>query len=234
MTQIFMNIPKGHTLVCGWNSHAAQVVAELQGAGRSVAVIAREHPDDLKDPSVAFIKGNCSDEGTLKQAGVMSASAAVILAELADSLSPDTVDARSILAALAIESLRPEVFSVVELLNPENERHARNAHVDEIVFCNRLIAEFIALCASQRGISGFVNDLFSHSSGRSTLDTMDIAAEWDGRTVGELFNSIIAQGDLPVAITSPNSDGIWKHVVNPDASRQIKLPMKAICIRRRE
>ena len=30
MTDIFVNIPEGHTILCGWNSHALQIVKELE------------------------------------------------------------------------------------------------------------------------------------------------------------------------------------------------------------
>ncbi|WP_462363348.1 potassium channel family protein [Pyramidobacter porci] len=233
MTEIFVNIPQGHTLICGWNSHALKVLRELEASGHPVVVVARRRPEELKNSAATVVEGDISDDETLKRAGVETATSAVILAENAGSLPADTVDARSILAALAVESLHPEIYSVLEIINPENERHPQNANVDNVVYCNRLIANYIALCASQRGISNFANDLFSHSDNRSSLNAMDLDPQWQGKTIGEVFAAVRAQGDLPLGVMrrdDNDSRQVWRHEINPAAGTKAELPMKVIYI----
>lgn len=233
MTEIFINIPEGHTLICGWNDHALKVLRELEASRQHAVVVARKRPEELKNNAIPVIEGDISDDETLKKAGVETAVAAVILAEDAGSLPADTVDARSILTALAVESLHPEIYSVLEIINPENERHAQNANVDNVIYCNRLIANYIALCASQRGISDFANDLFSHSDNRSKLNTMDLDPKWQGKTIGEVFAAIRAQGDLPLGVMRQNAiktRQVWRHEINPAADTKAELPMKVIYI----
>ncbi len=233
MTELILNIPGGHTLLCGWNSHAAQVLTELLTAGRSVVVVARERPEELKNFSVPFVRGDSSEDAVLKLAGVETASAAVILAEGVGVLPSDIIDARSILTALAVESLHPEIYTCLEILNPDNARHARNANVDNVVYCDQIIANFIALCASQRGISGFANDIFSHSDNSSALNAYEVGPEWEGKTVGELFDAARARGDLPLAVLRPQADEgreLWSHEINPARSEIVRRPMKVIYI----
>lgn len=234
MTDIFANIPEGRTLVCGWNAHAMQVVRELEAAGKTVAVVCSRRPEELKGSALPVVVGDCSDEETLKKAGVETAASAIVLAEDADRLPADTVDARSILTALAVETVRPEIYSVLEILDPDNAGHARNAGVDSVVYCERLIADFIALCASQRGISGFVGDILSHSDGRSSLNTADLGPEWEGKTVGEAFAASRSGGDLPLAVmrrAGGESREVWTHELNPPPDSPIVPPMKLIYIR---
>ena len=234
MTEIFVNIPEGHTILCGWNSHALQIVKELEASGHPVVVVCNKRPPELQTSTMPVIEGDCSADDVLKKAGVETATSAIILAEDAGRLPADTVDARSILTALAVESLRPEIYSVLEILNPDNERHARNANVDNVVFCEQLIARFIALCASQRGISDFASDIFSHSENRSSLNTLELGAEWDGKTVGEVFAAIRAAGDLPLAIMRRGDDEAreeWTHEINPPSNTPVKLPMKVVYIK---
>ncbi|MGI6075002.1 MAG: potassium channel family protein [Pyramidobacter sp.] len=234
MSESFVDIPRGHTLLCGWNSHAGRVLEELEAAGHSVVVVARHCPEELKNGHVPVIEGDISDDATLKCAGVEMASAAIILAENAEGLPPDIVDARSTLTALAVKSLHPEIYSVLEILNPENERHAKNANVDNVIYCNRTIANYLALCASQRGISDFANDLFSRSDKRSSLNTMELKPQWKGKTVGEAFADIRAQGDLPLGImrrVDGDSRQVWRHEINPPAATKVEPTMKIIYIR---
>ncbi len=235
MTEIILNdIPKGHTLICGWNGHALQILTELQAAGKSVVVVARERPQDLGNISVPFIQGDSTKDSVLKLAGVETASSAIILAEGRGLLLSDIIDARSILTALAIESLHPEIYSCIEILNPDNARHARNANVDNIIFCDQIIANFIALFASQRGISDFANNIFCYSDNRSSLNAVSVGPEWEGKTVGELFDVIRKRRHLPLAIMRPlakEGREVWRHKTNPAPSEVIKLPMKVIYIR---
>lgn len=234
MTDIFVNIPEGCTLLCGWNSHAMQIVRELETSGRSVVVVCSKRPEELNKSTPPVVVGDCSADEVLKKAGVETAAAAIVLAEGVGRLPVDTIDARSILTALAIESLNHGIYSVLEILNPANARHAKNANVDNVVFCEETIARFIALCASQRGISGFVSDILSHSDHRSSLNTMDLDGEWDGRTTGEVFEKVRSLGDLPLAIMRQRGDEgreEWTHEINPPADTRIALPMKVIYIR---
>lgn len=233
MSDMFTNLPTGLTLLCGWNNHAVQIVRELKAAGRPIAVICAKRPAELNDAAFPVIEGDCADDATLKRAGAETAAAAIILAEDAGRLPAGTIDARSILTALAVESLRPQIYSVLELVNPENARHARRARTDSVIFCDQIIARFIALCASQRGISGFAADLFSRSDDKSKLNTMDLDASWNGKTVGEVFAAIRARRDLPLAILRRGEDEgreEWLHEINPPASTPIELPMKVIYI----
>ena len=113
MTDIFVNIPEGHTILCGWNSHALQIVKELEASGHPVVVICTKRPPELKNSTMPVVEGDCSADDVLKKAGVETATSAIILAEDAGRLPADTVDARSILTALAVESLRPEIYSLL-------------------------------------------------------------------------------------------------------------------------
>ncbi len=234
MTEIILNVPKGHTMICGWNGHAMEILSQLRAAGKFVVVVARERPQELKNLSVPFIQGDSTKDSVLKLAGVETASSAIILAEDRETLPSDIIDARSILTALAIESLHPEIYSCMEILNPDNARHARNSNVDNVIFCDQIIADFIALFASQRGISDFVNNIFCYSDNRSSLNAVSVGPEWEGKTIGELFDAIRKRRHLPLAVTRPlakEGREIWRHKTNPAPSEVIKLPMKVIYIR---
>ncbi|MDY3869432.1 MAG: NAD-binding protein [Pyramidobacter sp.] len=223
----------GHTIICGWNDRAPQILQELEASGCKAAVIARSAPALPENSSAFVICGDPSKNDVLRKAGVETADAAIILSENARTLPPDSVDSRSILTALAVESLRPEIYTVLELLNPANEIHAKRAHVDSIVFCEKIIADVIALCASQKGISSFVDDILSRSDNGTALCTQDVEAEWDGRPIGELFSSIHQSGALPLGVlrqTNSRDTEEWAHEINPDENGLIHLPLKVVCI----
>lgn len=224
---------KGHTILCGWNGRAEIVLKELLSAGQKVAVIASQKPAALAKYDAFFIAGEATNETTLRQAGVENAESAIVFAENSEGLSPNDIDSRSVLTALALETLCPEIYSVIELLNPENECHAQRAHVDDIIFCDRILANVVASCASQRGISAFIGDILSHSDDGSALCAQPVEDEWNGRTVGELFAALRSEGMLPVGIMtlgSSSSTEEWIHQINPAPETVLTMPVRAIFI----
>ena len=76
MTDIFVNIPEGHTILCGWNSHALQIVKELEASGHPVVVICTKRPLELKNSTMPVVEGDCSADDVLKKAGVETATSA--------------------------------------------------------------------------------------------------------------------------------------------------------------
>ncbi len=224
---------EGHTLLCGWNGRSELVLKELLSSGQKVAVIAQQKPAVLSHYDAFFIAGEATNEKILKQAGIDQAESAVVFAESTQGLSVNDIDSRTVLTALALESLRPEIYSVIELLNPKNECHARRAHVDDIIFCDRMLANVVASCASQKGISAFVNDILSHSDNGSALCAKTIDESWEGRPIGGLFEALRSEGCLPVGIMTPGTATAteeWIHEINPAPQKIISLPMRAIFI----
>ncbi len=223
----------GHTILCGWNGRAELVLKELASAGTEVAVITPTKPTALDHSDVFFVAGEPTSNERLIQAGIKNAESAIIFAQKSPGLSNDDVDAHTVLTALAVESLCPEIYTVAELLNPENERHARRAHVDDVIFPERTLAGIVAACSSQQGISSFITDILTFSDGGASLHASDIAEEWNGKTVGELFASMRAEGDLPLGLMTLDEKAeteLWQHRINPPADMVLQTPMRVVFI----
>ncbi|MDY4032839.1 MAG: potassium channel family protein [Pyramidobacter sp.] len=224
---------EGHTIFCGWNGRAELVLKELAASGRQVAVLTRAKPAELSHYDVFFVAGEPTNEARLIQAGIEKAESAIVFAEPQPGLTNDDLDAHTVLTALAVESLRPEIYTVVELLDPANERHARRTHVDDIVYCESTLADIVAACASQQGISSFIGDILTYSDRGSALRAADIEPQWENRSTGELFAAMQADGELPLGVMTPDaSSGAerWRHEINPPASRPVRLPMRVVFI----
>lgn len=224
---------EGHTILCGWNGRAGLVVKELIASGQQVAVLTRVKPAELSHYDVFFVAGEPTNSARLLQAGIEKAESAIIFAEAQQGLTNDDIDAHTVLTALAVESLRPEIYTVVELLDRANERHARRANVDDVVYCKSTLADIVAACASQQGISSFISDILTYSDSGSALHAADIEPQWENRTIGELFAAMQNDGELPLGIMTPDvSSGTerWSHKINPPASTSIKLPMRVVFI----
>ena len=231
---------KGHTLICGWNERGRHILKELEATGKPAALIAKERPPFLPADNVFFVAGSPSDEEILMRAGIKEADTAIILADSRGGGGGDDVDARTILTALAVEATHPEIYSIIELTNPANERHARLAQVDDIIYCDSLIAEVTATCAVYAGISVFMKDILCASDEGHRFAAFPVASEYEGETVGTLFGMYRKDGYLPVGIILPPQNepdaplGLWRSRVNPPEADRVRLPMKIVCIAKNE
>ena len=222
---------EGHVLLCGWNERGHQIIRELTASGTQAALIVKVRPEGL-DPDVFFVQGNPSERDTLLRGGIQKAQSAIILGD--PNFGND--DSHSILTALAVEDTAPDVYTVMELHNPDNERYAKYAHVDDILYSDNLIASITAMCTQNEGISPFIRDILSTSDEGHSFAAFDVPEEYRGRTIREMFAYLKSEGGLPVGvITPPPAQGHvpsseWISQVNPPESMTITLPMKVVCI----
>ena len=217
----------GHILVCGWNQRGQYLLREILSAGQQAALIAKERPADLS-PDVFFVQGNPSEREALIKGGIEKARSAIILGD------PDfgDDDSHSILTALAVENSAPNIYTVMELHNPENERYARYAHVDDILYSDSLIAGIASMCTHNEGISAFIRDILSTADEGHSFASFDVGNEYSGRKIADLFADVRKQGGLPVGVLRPSDESSkeWVSEINPSEQESIVLPMKVVCI----
>lgn len=225
----------GHVMICGWNTRGPHLVRQLMASGRQIAVIAEEKPAGLNS-DIFFVQGIPSERESLIRGGIEKAKSAIILWE--PKLGDD--DSRAILTGLAVESMRPEIYTVMELHNPENERYARYAHVDDLLYTDSLIADITAMCTHYEGISSFIRDILCADDDGHSFASFDAPEEFSGKTVAELFEHYSAQGMLPIGIIVPPDDGSevpvaeWTSRVNPSRDSIVSIPTKVVCIKKDE
>ena len=219
---------EGHILLCGWNGRGEYLIRELRASGRDIALIAQERPENL-NPDIFFVQGTPSERESLIKGGVEKARAAIILGTGYD-------DAQTILTGLAVEAIAPNVYTVMELHNPENEKYARYAHVDDILYTDSLIADITAMCTHNEGISAFIRDILSADDDGHSFAAFDIPEKFEGSKVSDVFEEFQKDGNLPIAlITAPDKNSNipvseWISDVNPDRGKIISLPSKIVCI----
>ena len=120
---------------------------------------------------------------------------------------------RSILTVLAIETMAPQVRTVVEVNNPKHVEHVRRAKADEILVTSRLASRLLARTALYPGIAALVTDIVSGGEGSELyrvrlpddyvdLNLDDLSARLRGDHSATLL--AVARGDR--TLTNPPSD----------------------------
>ena len=88
-------------------------------------------------------------------------------------------DMRSILCVMAIESLAPQVRTVVEVNNPAHVEHFQRAEADEILVSSQLVSRLMARSSLYPGLAGLVTDIVSGGEG-SELYRVSLPDEYVG------------------------------------------------------
>jgi len=110
-----------HLILCEWNHRAREVLQELRSDSRvetaPIVLIAEIDMKPVDDDHLFFVQGSVNEE-TLGRANIQKAETVIILGD--DSLDPSARDAKAVLATLTVESMNPEVYTIVELLDGAN------------------------------------------------------------------------------------------------------------------
>jgi voltage-gated potassium channel len=173
---------RDHIVVCGWNSTARELIAELDGDDYDRKIVLIHDAD--KNPGgsgVYFVQGDVTSADDLRRAGIEEAMAAVVCPADASNES----DMRSILTVMAIETVAPHVRTVAEVNNPAHVEHFKRAHADEIMVTSRIASRLLARSSLYPGLAELVTDIVSGGEG-SELYRVNLPDEYIGLSIDEL------------------------------------------------
>lgn len=217
-----------HIIVCGWNRGGARLIAELghaeKYAHRPIVVVADfpagESPDidfqQIARERVFLVRNDYTRIHVLEDARIREASLAILLADKLGSRSDQDRDARTVLAALSIEKLNPDIFTCVELLHHENAHPLKLAGVEEIVVASEMSSTIMAHASLNDGLVSLLEEVLTSSYG-NTFHKESMPASWAGRTFSEALHLLRKEyGAILIAAERRSEDGkSWVQRVNP-------------------
>ncbi|MHB2015870.1 MAG: potassium channel family protein [Candidatus Xenobia bacterium] len=166
---------KGHTVLCGWNENADEIVSGLLklGEGHGEVVLINDLEEDVvasvrfrhKDlGEIRFVRGDFTQEAVLRMACVPDAASCILLAD-ATSTGVSKSDERVILGVLTIKSIAPATRVCAEALDRSNVAHLRRARADEVVVRGKYTGFFLVNAVTSPGLGRAVDELLSFDVG---------------------------------------------------------------------
>ncbi len=232
-----------HIVICGWNRSGKTILRELSKDPRhvrnGVVLVAEfeEEPDlgdHQIDPELLFvISGDFTQLSTLKECGVEYADRALLLADTTRERGGQDIDARTVLAAIAIERMNPEIFTSVELLNRENGAHLKIMGVEEIVVGDEYAGTLIAMNMRNRGISGLVNELMTVGEGNQffKLEVPKTLVEHSVKEASQVLQD--KHRAILVAIERTDAEGNRETFTNPPPEQTLQSNDQIVVIARK-
>ena len=209
-----------HVIVCGWNHRARVIVKELRADLKTVeapvVLIADLQQKPLDDDLLYFIQGEVDNE-TLTRANLAQADTVIILGD--DRAEISARDAKTVLTTLAVESINPNAYTIVELTNADNVQHCKRAKADEVIVSGELSSALISRAALNHGVTRVVSELLSAQYGHE-LYKLPAPASVLGKSFLEVLTFMKQQYQcLVVAIEKESSGDLLS---NPPVDYQLE------------
>jgi voltage-gated potassium channel len=205
---------RDHIVICGWNATARDLIDELakDEYGTQVVLLHDSERSPVED-KIYFVRGSSTNESDLRRAGIENAASAIVC----PIDGSDQADMSSILTVLAIESIAPDVRTVVEVNNPSHVAHFRRANVNELMVTSKLASHLLARSAMYPGLSELVTDIVSGGEG-SELYRVALPEDYVGLAVEELSSKLRTDHRATLlAVTRSGST-----YTNPEASFRLE------------
>jgi voltage-gated potassium channel len=195
---------RNHIVICGWNNNAENILEglmKLSGAQIEVVLINELTPEefqaiDVKFPDLHlyFVRGDFTNEKILTRGAVQSAKAVIILSDNSGKNVITNADERTILATLAIKSLKNDLFTSAELVNPENRQHLIRAKIDEILVNGEFNGFLLSSSAFHSGIPLLVKEMLSFDS-KYMIKQVPVPSSFAGKPFKEFLDHYYASGN---------------------------------------
>jgi len=197
---------EGHIVVCGWNPRGVYVLnrlkEELEKELVGVVLLCDLEEDPVNDGYTYFFRGNPTSVDHLKRVNADKAKAVILLADESKGGSGGDIDARTVLTALTLKEMNPDIKMTAEALEPENIHHLELAGVGEILDTNSFLGNLIARSALHYGLISTTSELISREAGMNAY-IIPAGKEALGRTRREVERMLLEKYNSQlVAITS--------------------------------
>lgn len=212
---------KNHIVICGYSSKVSILAVEFlldPDYSKSDIVIVSEQAEleELKERGVqtdriSIVQEDFTKIEALKKAKVETAKAAIILSESGGHRTTQDIDARSLLAAMTIERMNPNIHTSVEIYHEEYMDHLRMGGVEDIVIQGEVSGKLLAKVAMEEGMLAFFKDLLSRQQGNTIFFT-PLPEDLHGFSIDEAMAEIHKRNNQ-IIVGVRTSDG--KLHVNP-------------------
>ncbi|SER95305.1 voltage-gated potassium channel [Gracilibacillus ureilyticus] len=188
---------KGHYIIIGWSEKARFAIDEMLATDAMIDIILIDQLEKapVLSANIFYIKGNASEKATLEKANIKEAKSVLIFAN--DKISNGQLaDGQTLLIASTVESIAPEVYTIVEIMKETHLENFKYVNVDEFIVSDETISSLFVRSAFRKGVSSIFSQLLRRTKGD---DLYYVPAKKEWNTYRDAFNDLLQNGATLVA-----------------------------------
>ncbi|TLS39394.1 potassium channel protein [Pseudalkalibacillus caeni] len=189
-----------HLIIVGWNERSRSTIDYLLKARPGLSIVLIDNSlmeNPLEKEGIHFIKGNPCEDRTLKKANAEKAETILITAD--QYKNENEMDMQSILTLLTVEGLNPSIYSIVEILSPEQIVNAQRAGADEVIQSANISSTMMINSLFHPGISPIFLDILTNiNPNKITYET--VSGEFAGKEFCDVSKKLIDKDALLIGI----------------------------------
>ncbi|GAA5416395.1 hypothetical protein Pryu01_01429 [Paraliobacillus ryukyuensis] len=188
---------KQHYIIIGWSKKASFAIKEMLDTSKDIEIVIIDDLENapILEDNIHYIKGNASDTATLKKANVQEAHSVLVFAD--DMIEDDQLtDGKTLLIASAIESIAPDVHTIVEVMEEEHIKNFEYMQVDEFIVSTETVSSLFVRSAFRKGLSSVYGQLLRRTKGD---DLFYVAKSDRWNTYRDAFEELLSYGATLIA-----------------------------------
>jgi Trk K+ transport system NAD-binding subunit len=203
---------KNHVVICNWSGKADVIVRQLHDESvreKKPIIVITEKPEqvpkstDKEYRGLLIIGGNPADKEILVRSDIKHARTAIILADEEDI---ENADSKSILIQLAVDSINPNVHTIVELVKSSSRMYFQYTHVNEIICLEQLAEKLLSQAALTPGLSDIYMNLLTQSADTNEIYLEEVPGPLIGKTYEEVEKKIVSIKDKDIILIGWETD----------------------------
>lgn len=191
---------ENHVILIGWNERIRETLIQLNGTHDKLQIVLvdatlKENP--LKDKNVTFVKGDPSNDETLKRANIEVAEMMIISAD--QSKDESHADMATILTLVTAKGMNPAIYTIVEVLTTNQIINAKRAGADEVIQTNKLTSFVMANSIISHGMSNALLIMLDNLAG-NRFEYIPVPEDLVGFSYEKCMTLLIKKGILVIGI----------------------------------
>ncbi len=207
---------KNHYIIIGWSQKAKYAIREMINTDKNIEIIIIDELEKapILDHNIHYIQGNASERNVLEKANIKEANTVLVFAD--DKIeNGQLTDGKTLLIASTIESIAPEVYTIVEIMEEIHMKNFKYMNVDEFILSHETISSLFVRSAFRKGISNIFSQLLKHAEG-DDLYYIPTHSKW--KTYRDAFDALLEKGATLVADRDQlNINRMLDHTIPKDA-----------------
>ena len=190
---------KDHIIVCGWKNDIKNLITGILRKNRNLSVsdiILITGSDDVKiqalkdDPvlkGLNILKGDFTEEQTLKNAGIGAAAKVLIIGESGENLDDELIDSRVFVTALLARNLNSKCHICAQIRTERYRNYLEAQGCAEIIYTEEYTRHILTTSTNYSGMSKVMSSLLDNGDGIS-VQIEPVPENWVGRKYSEFFD----------------------------------------------